>query len=163
MDQTDQQLLVDIVRNLRWAGLATVTKDGAPHASMVAYVPEDDRLGILLHLSQLSRHTRNLLAKPQASLIISQPDPLKDDPQTLARITLTGSVEAIERDSEPWTAGRAHYLSRLPDSERLFGFKDFILFRFTPTKARYIGGFARAFSLNADQLEQMLVPSNSTP
>jgi len=157
MDHTEQQLLVSVVRDLRWAGLATVDGDGAPHASMVAYVPEAERLGLLLHLSRLSRHTRNLLANPAASLIISQPDPLTGDPQTLARITLTGTIEVLARDTPSWEAGRDHYLATLPDSERLFGFKDFILFRFHPTKARYIGGFARAFSLNAEQLTQMLV------
>ncbi|MBH24345.1 MAG: pyridoxamine 5'-phosphate oxidase [Myxococcales bacterium] len=157
MDQTDQKLLVEIIRDLRWAGLATVDGDGAPHASMVAYVPEEDRLGLLLHLSRLSRHTRNLFANPTASLIISQPDPLSGDPQTLARITLTGQVEVIERDSAAWEAGRDRYLAALPDSERLFGFKDFTLFRFRPHKARYIGGFARAFSLTEAQLTDMLI------
>jgi hypothetical protein len=37
---------------------------------------------------------------------------------------------------------------------RLFDFPDFALFRFVPSEARYIGGFAHAYALTALRLRQ---------
>jgi hypothetical protein len=34
----------------------------------------------------------------------------------------------------------------------MFDFPDFVLFRFVPAEARYIGGFARAYTLTVEQL-----------
>jgi len=156
MEINERALLISLISEHRWAGLSTIAHDGAPHASMVAYVSTPDLFEHLMLLSRLSKHTRNLLADPRASLVISTPDPLQGDPQTLPRVTLTGSVTVIERDTIAWTDARAHYLARLPDSERLFGFGDFVLFRFIPKKARHIGGFARAFTIGAVQLKTLL-------
>jgi len=147
----ERQKLASLIRGQRWAALATLA-EGAPAASMVAYVPEADFGGFLLHLSRLAPHTRNLLADPRASLAITEPDPGRGDPQTLARVTIHGTVLQLPRDSHEYAAGRALYLQRLPDAERLFGFGDFMLFRLVPDGARYIGGFARAWSLGGEEL-----------
>jgi hypothetical protein len=40
----------------------------------------------------------------------------------------------------------------LPAATQLFDFPDFTLFRFIPSEARYIGGFARAYTLTPEQL-----------
>lgn len=136
-----------LVRGQRWAALATVDEDGAPHASMVAYAPEADLAGLLLHLSRLARHTRYLLAQPQASLVISAPDTSTGDPQTLPRVAVDGLISAISPDDPAYAAARSCYLARLPDAEPRFDFADFMLLRFEPQNARYVGGFARAHSL----------------
>ena len=64
MNIQEQQLMVNLIRNRRWAALASLGVDG-PEASWVAYAPEADFSGFLLHLSTLSAHTRNLLADPR--------------------------------------------------------------------------------------------------
>lgn len=122
---------------------------------MVAYVPEPDFGGFLLHLSRLAAHTRNLLHDARASLVVTQPDRGEGDPQTLARVSIQGKVIALSRDDEEFSAARAIYIHRLPVSELLFGFKDFILFRLQPIEARYIGGFARAYTLDGKQLQKI--------
>ena len=125
-----------------------------PFASMVAYAAEPDLGGVLLHLSRLAPHTRHLLAQPQAALLIHERDDGRDDPQTLARITLVGSAAPIPAASAAYPAARACYLARLPTAAPLFDFPDFALFRFVPNEARYVGGFARAFTLTPEHLRQ---------
>lgn len=143
-----------LLRGQRWAALATL-REGAPFASMVAYVPEQDFTGFLLHLSHLSAHTRNLMADPRASLVVSEPDGGRGDPQTLARLTVLGRVEQLSKGSSRYDASRRLYIERLPDSEMLFGFGDFTLFRLAAEEARYVGGFGRAFSLSSAQLREV--------
>jgi hypothetical protein len=146
--------LAALLRSQRWAALATLEADGQPYASAVAYVAEPHFAGLLLHLSLLAPHTRNLLADPRASLVISEGDSGMGDPQSLARLSLLGRVSALDKAGAAYATARAHYLARLPDAERLFGFSDFQLFRFTPGEARFVGGFARARRFGPEALRQ---------
>lgn len=151
MKSKEKGELARLIRGQRWAALATL-KNGAPSASMVAYVAEPDFSGFLLHLSRLSTHTQNMLACPRASLVISEADTGEGNPQTLARISINGIVKEIPRDESEYGYARGLYVERLPNSEMLFGFGDFILFRLIPEEARYVGGFARAVSFTTSQL-----------
>jgi putative heme iron utilization protein len=140
-----------LIRNQRQAALATL-RDGAPFVSMVAYAPEPDLGGVLLHLSRLAAHTGQLLANPAASLLIAESDDGRDDVQTLARITLVGTAVPLQEAER--AAGRELYLARLPAAAQLFELPDFVLFRFVPSEARYVGGFARAYTLTAEHLRR---------
>lgn len=142
-----------LLRSHRSGALGTL-QDGAPFVSFVAYAPEPGLDGFLLHLSRLAAHTRQLLADPRASLMVSEPDDRRDDAQTLARITLVGAVAPIPPDAAGYGAARARYLAHLPAAAMLFELADFSLFRLTPESARYVGGFARALTLTPDQLRR---------
>lgn len=156
MKPDELQLIASLLRSTRTAALGTL-RDGWPFTSLVAYASEADFGGFLLHLSGLSPHTRHLVADQRASLLVAERDDDRADPQTLARITLVGSVVPIPRDALDYTAAKAIYLARLPASAMLFDFADFGLFRLVPTEARYIGGFARAYTLNTAQLKHCAV------
>lgn len=144
-------MIAGLLRGQRQAGLATL-HEGAPFVSMVAYAAEPDFGGCLLHLSRLAQHTRSLLAQPSAALLVAEPDDGRADVQTLARITLVGAATPIAPDAPGYAAARACYLARLPAAEMLFTLPDFVLFRLVPQQARYVGGFARAYTLTPEQL-----------
>ncbi len=152
--EEEKHRLIHLISSQRWAALATLSEEG-PLASMVAYVPEPGFSGFLLHLSHLAAHTRNLLHDARTSLVITQADSGEGDPQTLARVSIQGRVTVLGRDSKEFSAARAAYIDYLPEAELLFGFSDFVLFRLEPTEARYIGGFARAYTLNGAQLQKI--------
>ncbi|MDG4553395.1 MAG: pyridoxamine 5'-phosphate oxidase family protein [Candidatus Competibacter sp.] len=143
----EQRLMVNLIRDRRWAALATQGPDG-PDASWVAYVPEPDCGGFLLHLSTLSAHTRNLLAHSRAGLAISEPERDNEDPQTLARATIQGEVAILSKDNADYREATQRYQERLPDSAPRFEFGDFLLLRLIPIRIRFIGGFARAHTLD---------------
>ena len=152
MNLEEQRLMVELIRNRRWAALATHSADG-PEASWVAYIPEVDFGGFLLHLSTLASHTRNLLAYPHASLAISAPEREDEDPQTLARVTVQGEVAIIPKDAANYAAAAKRYQERLPASTPRFDFADFLLLRLNPLRVRFVGGFARAYTLDGPGLK----------
>jgi putative heme iron utilization protein len=131
-----------LVGSQRWAALATLDA-GEPLASMVAYAI-DAGGALLFHVSQLAQHTGNLIEHARCSLVISEPDTLEDDPQRLQRVTLVGAAAVLERSNEGYLAAAEAYLARFPDAQMRFELGDFLLVRFTPDTARYVGGFARA-------------------
>ncbi len=153
MNSEELAIIAALIRRQRVAALGTLRED-SPFASMVAYAAEPDFGGLLLHLSRLAPHTKHLLAHPLAALLIHERDDNRDDPQTLARITLVGAATPIAAESAAFAAARACYLARLPAAAPLFDFPDFALFRFVPSEARYIGGFARAYTLTLEHLRQ---------
>ncbi|MCX7790902.1 MAG: pyridoxamine 5'-phosphate oxidase family protein [Chloroflexaceae bacterium] len=158
MQTEDRAALRELITTHRQAALGTVD-DGAPFVSMVLYALEW-RAGagpaFIIHVSGLSAHTRHMRADPRVSLLVMQPDVGADDPQALARVTIQCQAVPLATDDPTYPAARAAYLTRLPRQEYLFGFPDFTLFRLEPRSARFIGGFARAFSLTADQLAEVL-------
>ncbi len=153
MGKTDLQPLCTLLRQQRWAALATV-RNGEPYCSMVAYAATDDLASLILHLSTLAPHTQRLLKMPQVSIAISEAAPPQKDPQTLTRVTLNGRIQAIEKDDLHYLTLKQHYLEQLPDAEMLFSFADFKLYRFSVDKIRYVGGFANAHSIKPQQLTE---------
>jgi putative heme iron utilization protein len=151
MKAEELAIVAALLRDQRQAALGTL-RDGAPFVSMVAYAAEPGFGGFLLHLSRLAPHTQHLLADSRASLLICAQDDGRDDVQTLARITLVGAAAPVAGAEQ--AAARELYLARLPAAAPLFEFPDFALFRLVPDQARYIGGFARAFTLTVDHLRQ---------
>lgn len=128
------------------ATLATLTADGDPWASLVAY-------GLLggtpvLCVSNLAEHGRNLAADPRASLSIvaanSHADPLAG-----GRITLAGLVarpSAAEAD-----AARAAYLDAVPAGRYYLDFSDFTLWLVQVQRVRWVGGYGRMDSATGEQ------------
>lgn len=154
MEETEREKLAHLIRGGRWAALATYG-DGVPLASMVAYAFEPGFARFLLHLSRLSAHTRNLLAFPSASIAISEPDTAQiRDPQTLARISIQGEARSLRKDLKEYAKAKALYEKRFPDSSPLFGFGDFLLFRLVPREVRFVAGFARAYTIDLEELKE---------
>ena len=121
---------------------------------MVAYAVEPGLGGLLMFLSQLAAHTRQMLEYPQVSLAITAPDTGDGDPQLLPRVSLQGRAAPIGRDDETFALAAARYVQRFPDALPRFQLGDFHLFRFGIDEARYVGGFARASTFSGDQLRE---------
>jgi putative heme iron utilization protein len=138
--------LKDLVAGRKVAALGTL-HEGAPYVSMVPFAILADGSAFLIHVSELSAHTQDMLDDPRVSLMVMQPENGETLPQELARVTVHGRAARIEDESEEYERGKARYLARFPDSEPMFGFGDFSLFAIRPEAVRWIGGFAGAQSL----------------
>ncbi len=133
-----------LMRAARVATLST-QQDGQPFASLVTPACAPD-LALLLWLSTLSEHTRQLQREPRCALLFTGAA-AEPNPQTAPRVTLTGLAERIE------DAGlKARWLARHPYAALYAGFADFGLWRIAPQGALLVQGFARAHRLRAAQL-----------
>jgi len=133
-----------LLRAARVATLATVM-DGQPFASLVTPACAPD-LSLLLLLSDLSEHTRHLRAEPRCSIMVSRM-PETANPQTAARVTITGLAE---RRIDP--ALKSRYLAVHPYAALYAEFGDFALWHIRPLGGLYVGGFARAARMRAADL-----------
>jgi putative heme iron utilization protein len=153
MDADALRSLATLVRSNRLATLGTL-RDGSPFVSMVVYAVSDDLTSFYLHLSRLAVHTRDILADSRVSLLIHETDHGESDPQTLARLTLQGDAVTISKTDSYYEAIKSLYLKKFPDAEMRFSLGDFDLYRIEPKAARYVGGFAQAFNLTAENFRE---------
>ena len=119
--------------------------DGQPFASLVTHAMAPDG-ALLLWLSTLSQHTRQLAREPRCALM-AQGQPTSANPQTAPRATITGLAEQIE---DP--ALKARWLVRHPYAALYADFGDFGLWRVVPQSGLLVGGFAAAHRLRQADL-----------
>jgi putative heme iron utilization protein len=124
------------------ATLSTIARDppGFPYGSLVTVAV--DALGRpLLLLSELAEHTGNLLAQPQASVLLTEPLEGHAQPLAVGRVTVLGPCTRVP-DAER-AAARDVFLAKQPGAAYYVEFKDFAFYRIEPVALRYVGGFGR--------------------
>ena len=116
---------------------------------MVTYAVASDG-SLILHVSRLAAHTQDMLDHPDVSLLITESEGSGKMPQALARVTVQGRAEMLDRGSKENTDSRAVYLLRFPDAAPLFEFSDFNIVIIKPMSARVIAGFGQATTITGD-------------
>ncbi|MHB1214067.1 MAG: pyridoxamine 5'-phosphate oxidase family protein [Thiobacillus sp.] len=144
-----------LLRTQEMAALGTLHA-GRPYVSMVPFALLPGGAGLVIHVSQLATHTKDMLLSPPVSLLVVAAPAPGVPAQALARATIQG--EAVQyTDARPGHAeAKAAYLSRFPQSIQMFGFSDFSLFAVVPTSIRFVGGFAQATTLSPEALARVL-------
>lgn len=148
-DDEARQLARRLLRGSQTAALATLDDGGAPFVTLVGCVCPADGAPVLL-VSQLSQHTRHMLARPAVSLLFS--DIGKGDPLAHPRLSLSGRAGVIDAGDPDRTRIRQLYLDHHPKAQLYIDFADFLLVRITPDQAALNGGFGRAYQLTPEDL-----------
>lgn len=141
----------------RVASLGTLDDAGAPFVSMVPFAVDPADRSVVIHISGLAAHTRNLQRAPRASLMVCSAEVVGEPVHALARVTL--DVQAADVDTADAAACRAVYLARFPEAEPMTALGDFRFVRLRPQGARQVAGFGAARSIDATELLQALGPA----
>jgi putative heme iron utilization protein len=139
-----------LVLRARAGTLCTVARDpaGYPYGSLVTVAIDDVGRPLFL-LSTLAEHTGNLLARPEASALLTEPLGTHDQPLALGRVTILGPCTAVPESEK--TAVRETFLAQQPTASYYVDFSDFAFYRLEPTALRYVGGFGRMSWVTADE------------
>lgn len=148
--------LRELLHDRRVAALGTLGEAGTPQVSMVPYALLPAHACLVLHVSGLAAHTRNLQRHPAVSLLVMQPEQAGEPVHALPRVTLEGQAEVPERDSRLWLDCRAAYLARFPEAEPMTQLGDFRFVAIHLTGARQVAGFGAARSVDAQELAGVL-------
>ena len=145
-----------LLQTQRVAALGTLCEDGAPLVSMVPFAIEPGSACLVIHVSGLAAHTRNLQASPAVSLLILRAEVQGEPVHALPRVTLQGRAAVLSRDSTAWHACRAAYLARFAEAEPMTQLGDFMFVALHVSAARQVAGFGAARSLDPNELAQVL-------
>lgn len=144
-----------LLRAHRYGALGTLSAKfgGHPFGSITPYLTDHDG-SLLIFISSIAEHTKNILADPRVSLITHN----QDDPQiqTQGRVTLMGNAERDVRDGP----SASRYLRHFPEAQGYLQMHDFSFYRIRPLAIRYIGGFGRIHWVSP---EEFTVPAHALP
>ncbi|MDO8206513.1 MAG: pyridoxamine 5'-phosphate oxidase family protein [Gallionella sp.] len=133
-----------LLRAHRYGALCTLSKklDGYPFGSITPYLVDHDG-SLLIYISALAEHTRNIENDPRVSLIThNQRDP---NIQMQGRVTVAGNAHRLIDQQQP----AARYLRHFPEAADLM-MLDFAFYRIEPVAIRYIGGVGRIHWVNME-------------
>lgn len=151
--QSNARTTRQMLRAHRYGALSTLSKkfDGHPFGSITPYMVDHDG-SLLILISGLAEHTKNILSDSRVSLITHD----QNDPhiQTQGRVTLVGNAAL---DSERDRCGE-RYLRYFPEAQTYFDMPDFNFFRIVPFAIRYIGGFGDIHWVKADNYRMSTYP-----
>lgn len=129
-----------LLRDARHGVLATLNaENGFPYASVVDVAGLKDG-DLLLLLSDLAEHTRNLRADGRVSLVVASTEG-KGEVLERGRASFQGRIEPLADDEAQET--RARYLEVHPQAKGYAGFADFNFYRLGVERVRFIAGFGR--------------------
>lgn len=148
--------LRSLINSQRVAALGTLGEDGRVFVSMVPFAVDSAAGTLVIHVSGLAAHARNLQATPQVSLLVMQAEVAGEPVHALPRVTLEGEAIAVKVDSPAWASARAAYLARFTDVEFMTQLGDFRFVAISVTAARQVAGFGAARSIGVEELASVL-------
>ncbi|MGN5538704.1 pyridoxamine 5'-phosphate oxidase family protein [Alcaligenes sp. Lyrl_28] len=160
----DDPLLLSLQRLLRrerTASLGTLSNQGLPVVSRVPFAICPEQANIIIHISEMAAHTRYLMQRPDASLMVSQSEHGQDAVHDLPRVTFQVLARQLERGQADFDQARKAYIRRFPDMEFLCHFTDFHFFALDLVRVRHIAGFAAARTLKPEPVRALLAESST--
>ena len=133
--------------------LATVDAEGEPHTGYTPFIFDEHH--VIIFVSQLARHTRDLLDNGRASVMLISDE--ADSSQIFARTRVSYQCQA-----QAVATDQPDYGSLLDRFEQRHGkmigllrqLPDFVLFRLVPHHGQFVMGFGKAFRLSGERLDR---------
>lgn len=139
----------ELISHAVTASLGTHLPGGSPFVSFVS-VAAIDKLQVVMLLSGLAQHTKNLIADPRCSLLIVGQTDSGADPMTVPRVSLVGQMTQLPHSDDQ--AARKCLLGRHPSAAMYAGLGDFSIFQFKIETAHLVAGFGRIQTFVATEL-----------
>lgn len=128
--------------------MATRSPQGEAEISYAPFVRHEGRFYIFI--SQLARHTQNLLAHPQVSVMLIEPERQAANPFARQRLTLRCVAEQVTRDACDFSSRMAQLKAQFGETVSLLEtLPDFHLLALTPLDGLFVAGFGKALAVDA--------------
>ncbi|NOV32369.1 HugZ family protein [Methylomonas sp. ZR1] len=118
----------------------------------VSYAPFlDYQNTFYIYVSQLARHTGNMLRQRQASIMFIEPEAEAVNPFARRRLVLECTVEEIDKRHAAYTQLLDKLQQRFGETVAVLrALADFHLLALTPLRGQYVAGFGKAFSMDVE-------------
>jgi hypothetical protein len=141
-----------LIKNIHSAILSTSNKENINNASY-APIGVDKNNNFYIYVSELAKHTQNILENPSLSLMLIEDESNATNIFARKRLTINGDVSVLEREADDWYAGIQIMQLRFRDHMKfLLDMTDFHLIKIVPKDALLVYGFAKAFRFEGQKL-----------
>jgi putative heme iron utilization protein len=140
-------LACNIILESTTGSLGTVDQAGSPFVSLVTVAATSPTKLVML-LSDLAKHTKHIVQRPDCALMLVQLGGESGDPLAGARLTVRGTVERVEDDQFV----RSAFLAKHPSAAMYADFGDFDFYQLNIDQAYLVAGFGRIETIPASEL-----------
>ena len=141
-----------LIKNIHSAILSTSNNDSINNASY-APIGVDKKNNFYIYVSELAKHTQNLLENPSLSFMLIEDESKSTNIFARKRLTINGEAIDLERESEDWYTGIQIMQLRFREHMKfLLDMTDFHLIKIIPKDALLVYGFAKAFRFKGQEL-----------
>ena len=116
----------------------------------ISYAPYvQDKQGFYIYVSELAKHTANMLINRQASILFIQPETEADNLFARERVMFNCRVQEVTRDEPLYDEKLQSMQSRFGETVSILrSLTDFHLLQLIPVEGQYIAGFGKAFAID---------------
>jgi putative heme iron utilization protein len=150
------QALHALLAKQRVAALGTSNPDATPFVSMVPFAVDAQTGCIIIHVSSLAPHTRNLQINQNVSLMVMESEVPDAPVHALPRVSMQGFAHFLVQEDPLWSGACSAYLNRFPEAEPMTQFGDFRFVTVVLTGAHQVAGFGAARTIDAATLAHLL-------
>lgn len=148
-----EQALCALKESMQSVLLSTIDNDGNPHTGYTPFVFDNN--DIIIFVSQLSLHTRDLLANGKVSAMLIADE--QASAQIFARTRL--SYQCVAQVVSNTEASYVQLLGAMQERhgkmiDVLRELPDFVLFRLKPSAASFVMGFGQAYHLRGSAFDE---------
>lgn len=133
--------------------LASIDNNSNPLVSYAPFVL-DEELNIYICLSDMVKHTSNLRENLKANLMFIEDELKSENIFARKRLSFDVKVDTIDKQTEKFHDIISLYEKRFKASALICKLPDFVMFKFTPIKGKFIKGFGEAYEIYGDGLRE---------
>lgn len=128
--------------------LASINREGKADISYAPYFR--DSSGFYVFVSELAKHTQNLLFNPHASVLFIEPEACAANAFARLRLTLDCHVQEISKTNQDYSQKLDAMAAKFGDTVSVLrSLPDFHLLLLTPQSGQFVAGFGKAFPVDA--------------
>jgi len=161
MSDKDPQAACELLKaRMKTVQLATLGEDAEPHCGYTPFV--FDGPDLIVFISQLAVHTRDLLANPHVGVMLI--DDEQDSKNLFARCRVRYQCKAnvIKPDDPAYTPLLDKYHERQGKVVSLIRqLPDFVLFRLQPKSGVFVVGFGEAYRIEGEKMDTFVHVSSA--
>ncbi|HZQ60141.1 MAG TPA: pyridoxamine 5'-phosphate oxidase family protein [Casimicrobiaceae bacterium] len=146
----------------RIAALGTLHAS-APSVTMTPFALSYEPFALIVLVSALASHTRDMAADARVGVMVSRPEPADGSVHSLVRMSVRARARGLNSDDAQHASARAAYERRFPDMRGLFELADFRLFLLEPHEIRVVARFAAAGSVKPESVLEAVDHYRTSP
>lgn len=152
-EQKAADTLARLQADMQSVQLSTVGEGGEPHSGYTPFLMDGHH--VVVFVSQLALHTRDLLSDARASVMMISDEANSSQIFARTRVSYQCRAEVISPQSEEYDSLLDRFEQR---HGKMIGLlrqlPDFVLFRLVPQHGQFVMGFGQAYRLSGEKLDQ---------
>lgn len=150
------QVRDDLLAQMRSLQLSTTGEDGKPHCGYTPFLYCAPN-AFYVFVSQLSAHTRDMLATEMAAIMIIQDEAASKQLFARTRVSYQCAAKVVANDQREYTLILDKFEARHGKMVNLLRqLPDFTLIRLHPHSGQFVMGFGQAYKLEGENLEKFV-------